>query len=127
MQLNLKALLAILALCITSFSKAQTLPCEEYDLSISVHGSPQCYVTFDLSKNGTVTPPVVDSVCITDTKSKVIATYYDKQSKPSGDNKIDISSLERGNYVLSTYIDVGSLHVDVPLRNWNQGRAKNTD
>lgn len=76
-------------------------PCEKYKhikYSIAVHGS---YVTYDVSNNGTITPPYVDSVWITtvDDFDKPIQTYY-VQSRDS----IDISFLNTGQYVLIAYI-----------------------
>lgn len=80
--------------------KADDDPCHIYGgaMGIAVFRSTLVY---DISKNGTITPPYVDSVWVTpaDTSDVLMVTYAQNHEK------IDISCLDRGIYVL--FIRIG--------------------
>jgi hypothetical protein len=83
-----------------SFANAD--PCEMYrdiNMTISLNRN---VLRYDLSMNGTTTPPYVDSVWIATGKDmQIIQTYYVQSGEP-----IDISFLEKGYYIL--YIQLGN-------------------
>ena len=73
-------------------------PCDTYryiNMTVYIRGN---YVYYDLSKNGTIEAPHVDSVWITrgEDQSTVKATSYAQ----SGEPVYDISTLDRGHYIL---------------------------
>lgn len=76
--------------------------CEEYkhvNMSVVVFGKSS--IIFDLSNNGTIDPPYVDSIWIVNTDQEPLRKLY-AQSRDT----IDISFLEeRGTYILRVYID----------------------
>ena len=76
--------------------------CEEYkhvNMSVIVFGKSS--IIFDLSNNGTIDPPYVDSIWIVNTDQEPLRKLY-AQSRDT----IDISFLEeRGTYILRVYID----------------------
>ena len=113
MCLNHKTLSLVLVLFFTMSGFADSRPCEEYYLTVGVDRLGHLH--YDLSRNGTIEPPFVDSVCIEKPIEEsieelgyytyeVVETYYDVQSHPS-DDYIDISSFERGNYILAVYVN----------------------
>ena len=73
-------------------------PCDTYryiNMTVYIRGN---YVYYDLSNNGTIEAPHVDSVWITrgEDQSTVKATSYAQ----SGEPVYDISTLDRGHYIL---------------------------
>ena len=76
--------------------------CYEYqhvNMSVVVFGKSS--IIFDLSNNGTIDPPYVDSIWIVNTDQEPLRKLY-AQSRDT----IDISFLEeRGTYILRVYID----------------------
>ena len=76
--------------------------CYEYqhvNMSVLVFGKSS--IIFDLSNNGTIDPPYVDSIWIVNTDQEPLRKLY-AQSRDT----IDISFLEeRGTYILRVYID----------------------
>ena len=76
--------------------------CYEYqhvNMSVRVFGKSS--IIFDLSNNGTIDPPYVDSIWIVNTDQEPLRKLY-AQSRDT----IDISFLEeRGTYILRVYID----------------------
>ena len=76
--------------------------CYEYqhvNMSVRVFGKSS--IIFDLSNNGTIDPPYVDSIWIVNTDQEPLRKLY-AQSRDT----IDISFLEtQGHYILSVYID----------------------
>ena len=76
--------------------------CYEYqhvNMSVLVFGKSS--IIFDLSNNGTIAPPYVDSIWIVNTDQEPLRKLYAQSS-----DTIDISFLEeRGTYILRVYID----------------------
>lgn len=82
---------------------AELDPCEEYKhIKLSIVTLPKISsIVFDLSNNGTIEPPYVDSVWILNTEPEPLQKLYAQ----SGDT-IDISFLEENKtYVLRVYIN----------------------
>ncbi len=67
--------------------------------SINVSTAEQGYVIYDLSRNHTIEPPYVDSVLITSENKSVVLTSHAQSGE-----RIDISGLNRGYYILWAFV-----------------------
>ena len=86
-------LFLLLNMIVASAFAQESDPCGAYNMTVSVKHP---FVSYDLSRNGTIEPPYVDSVNIENFDQETLTTYYDVQSG----EEIDISWLERGKYIL---------------------------
>lgn len=66
--------------------------CSTYHVSTSVIGNT---LRYDMSRQGTVEPPYVDSIWITDKTDSILYVSYVQSGE-----EIDISEFERGYYIL---------------------------
>ena len=95
----------ILLTCITTTAFADGDPCDEYQyvkMSIVVRNSTQTII-YDLSNNGTITPPHADSVWITtgEDYTTAVLTSHAQSGEP-----ISVSSLEGRRYYL-IWVQIG--------------------
>ena len=81
--------------------KSMFISCAEYrHINLSVSNTGDTIVRYDISNNGTIAPPHVDSVWITENKDAVVFTGHVQSGEP-----IDVSSFQNGTYYL--WIQIG--------------------
>lgn len=81
---------------------AENTPCEEYQHINMTCAINRTCLYYDISNNGTITAPYVDSVWITNAENteEVIMICYAQSGEC-----IDIASLDRGHYIIYVPID----------------------